>query len=166
MTIDDGPTMRQRILNLVQEYPGLHLREVARQLETSVALIEYHVEGLVKDSAVERIIDNRHHRLFPHGHQLPSKALMTLRDSKSLKVVLHLLQSPATHSELVKHTGFGKSTLSFHLRRMERAGLIAKDGSKYALLEPETVRALVANNRPTPDLLSRFANLWDDLYDG
>lgn len=166
MTDDDAPPMRRRIMELVQEYPGLHLREVARQLDTSVALVEYHAAALVDDGEVELVQDKRHHRLFPPDHGLPRRAVIALRDPKTLQVVLHLLAQPATHAELVHRTGLGKSTLSFHLRRMEDAELVVNQERTYHLVDPDRVRELIADNRPTPNLLRRFSDLWDDLYGG
>jgi DNA-binding transcriptional ArsR family regulator len=58
----------------------------------------------------------------------------------------------------------GKSTLSFHLRRLEKAGLVENRDDGYALRDPEAVGRLLSENQPTPDLLDRFSNLWDDLY--
>ena len=42
---------RDRIRAIVVQFPGLHLREIARQMDISLALVQYHIPRLVEDGA-------------------------------------------------------------------------------------------------------------------
>ena len=160
------PPMRRRIRQAVEDYPGLHLRELARHLGTSVALVEYHVPFLVTQGLVERVEEGNLHRLYPAALPQRDRArLAALRDRAGLQVVMVLLdRGPLRHGALAKATRLGKSTLSFRLRRLEEAGLVAQADGAYAAVAPAELRRLLARHRPTPDLMDRFAGLWSDLY--
>lgn len=162
---DLGASMRQRILSAVRSYPGLHLRELARQLDTSVALIEYHLPMLVAKDLVERVEDQGRHLLFPTGHDAPRRLVGLLRDKRRLPIILTLLdQGPLTHGEMVGALGLGKSTLSFHLRHLTKAGILENTVEGFRIRDPRRVRRTLAAHRPTPDMLDRFAGTWGDLY--
>ncbi len=157
---------RTRILHLIRRYPGLHLREVARQLKTSVALVEYHVPGLLENGVIERIEADGTHRLFPAHEGFPRLALASVREPKRLRIVLALLdQGPLRHGDLAAATGLGKSTLSFHLNRLRSAGVVEKTDQEFFLVDPGVMRRLLERHNPTPDVVDRLGTLWGDLYD-
>lgn len=164
--------MRQRILALVREFPGLHLREVARQLDTSVALVEYHAPVLQEKNLVHVEPDGRYLRLYPEkeGHRLePAKRrhLAVLRQEIPLQVCLRLLDAggPLRHGELVDRLGIGKSKLSFHLGKLMATGLVHKDADgAFDLVDRESTTDLLLSHRPTPDLRDRFHELWVSFY--
>lgn len=163
--------MRRRIVDLVRSFPGLHTREIARQLDTSVTLIEYHLPILLDAGLVSESRADRYQRLFPTDRRSPSEAdrrrLGLLRDRTALHVTLHLLDrgTAEKHRDIAAALGFGKSRLSFHLRKLEAAGLVGKDadGCFFVVDRKATLRLLV-ENRPTPDMQSAFADLWTKLY--
>ena len=156
---------RDRIRALVIQYPGLHLREVARQLDMSIALVQYHLPGLVEAGLVEVHEDGGIARLFPPRLEVDEATLTALRDRKRLHIVLTLMdRGPLRHAELCQATAMGKSTLSFHLQRLEEAGVVRRDDGAITLCQPEAIRVLLEKHRPTPDLVDRFARVWGDLY--
>lgn len=163
---------RRRILAAVREYPGLHLRELARQLDTSVALVEYHVPFLVDAGLVRAETDQRYQRLYPLGEAVPlskrdRRWLGLLRERLPLQVVLHLLHPDCTgrHKDIADRLGMGKSKLTFHLQKLSRAGLVEKTGEgTFHLVDAARVSRLLLENKPTPDLREEFAGLWLDFY--
>lgn len=163
--------MRRRLLALVAEYPGLHVREAARQLGTSLALVEYHVALLEQSGLVEVRRDERYARLYAAGRAAPGDAdravLGVLRARLPLQVTLYLLDrgEPAKHGEVAQALGIGKSKLSFHLRKLEAAGVVAKtpEGA-FTVVQPRRVQRLLWTYQPTPDLRESFAELWLSLY--
>lgn len=158
-------TTRNRIRALVLQYPGLHLREVARQLDISLALVQYHLPALVKAGQVELLDEAGTQRLFPARGRSAREAIAALRDKHRLHIVLTLLEEGTMrHAGLCQATGLGKSTLSFHLTRLVEAGIVQRNPDGYALSDPKRTTELLNKNRPTPDMVDRFANLWSDLY--
>lgn len=156
---------RSRIRAIVVQFPGLHLREVARQLGISLALLQYHLPALLEKQQVQLINDEGTQRLFPPSMVGNRRGLSALRDKHRLHIVLRLLENaPLRHAQLVEATSMGKSTLSFHLRRLEGAGLLINAEDGYRLVDPEGTQQLLEKHRPTPDLVDRFAKVWGDLY--
>lgn len=166
-----GLETRRRVLHLVREYPGLHLREIARQLDVAVALVEYHLPYLEAAGAVRTESQDRYVRVFARGDGAPTSAeramLGPLRSGTALQVVLYLLEhGPRRHKDICDGLGLGKSKLSFYLRKLEAVGLVAATDQGFAVPRPERVGRLLLEHRPTPDLRERFADLWLGFYGG
>ncbi len=163
--------MRRRLVALVGAYPGLHVREAARQLGTSTALVEYHLGLLLEAGLVEARRDERYVRVYAVTGPRPSEEerglLALLRERLPLRITLFLLDrgEPVKHGEVADALELGKSKLSFHLRKLEAAGLVAKtaDG-QFEVLHPRRVQRLLWTYQPTPDLRSEFADVWLSLY--
>lgn len=165
---------RRRLYALVQEYPGLHIREAARQLDTSVALVEYHAAILRENGLVREERDDRYVRLYatatgdaPAPTAAEKAALKVLRERLPLRITLHLLDhdGPQQHKAICDQLGLGKSKLSFHLRKLEAAGIVAKtpDG-RFTVRDRARLLALLLRHQPTPDLREEFADTWLSLY--
>lgn len=160
-----------RLLAIIEAYPGLHLRELARQLGTSVALVEYHVEALQKQGRVDLRPDRRFRRAYLRGGpQVPTedrRALDLLRRRLPLRIIMELLNSPAAmrHAELAERLGLAKSRLSFHLRALERARLTFRDETgAFSVRQATRLRSLLERWKPTPDLLSEYEEAWAAFY--
>jgi predicted transcriptional regulator len=162
--------IRRRLFALVKEYPGLHVREAARQLDTSMALVEYHLALLVEHCLVTVQKDDRYARLYPVDAPAPKpadrEAIGVLRQRLPLRITLSLLDDgPQKHKDLAEALGLGKSTLSFHLRKLEAAGLVRKDADgTFAAKEPARVLRLLLAFPPTKGLREEFADVWLSLY--
>jgi DNA-binding transcriptional ArsR family regulator len=162
--------IRRRLFALVKEYPGIHVREAARQLGTSMALVEYHL-GLLREHGLVTVQkDDRYARLYPLDAPAPRppdrEAVGLLRQRVPLRVTLALLDDgPQKHKDLCEALGLGKSTLSFHLRKLEAAGLVAKrDDGSFAVKDPPRVLRLLLAFPPTKTLRDEFADVWLSLY--
>jgi predicted transcriptional regulator len=166
---------RRRLYALVQSYPGLHIREAARQLGTSVALVEYHAAILRENGLVREERDERYVRLYAATPGADAKApteaeraaLRTLRERLPLRVTLHLLDhdGPQQHKAICDALDLGKSKLSFHLRKLEAAGIVQKTGDGlFTVRDRARLLALLLSYQPTPDLREEFADVWLSLY--
>jgi predicted transcriptional regulator len=162
--------IRRRLYAVVKEYPGIHVREAARQLGTSMALVEYHLALLRDHGLVSVVKEDRYARLYPTDAPAPRPAdreqVGLLRQRLPLRVTLTLLDDgPTKHKDLADALGLGKSTLSFHLRKLETAGLVQRDAEgRFAVREPARVLRLLLAFPPTRDLRQEFADVWLSLY--
>lgn len=164
--------MRRRLLEAVRRFPGLHLRELARQLDTSVALVSYHLENLLEAGLVRVEAEERYQRVFAVGDDWALRPedrrwLAALRQPKALHVALHMLdvRGPVRHGDLVEALGIGKSTLTFHLKKLQAVGIVEKTPSQqFVLTDARRLERLLLEHEPTPDLLGRFERLWLSLY--
>jgi len=167
--------MRRTILGLVNQYPGLHMREIQRRAHTSSALAEYHLAALEKLRLVTSCEDPPYRRYFPPDD--PKRPLTAkdkewlglLRQSVPLGIALHLLEHElAQHKDLLFVTHVAKGTMSYHLRAMEKTGLIKRvppdTGRAIRLAERDHVLALLRAYPPTPDLASEYLALWEILF--
>jgi predicted transcriptional regulator len=164
---------RRRAYELVSESPGLHLRDLARRLNIDVRTALYHLDQLRKHGLVAEIEEGRFKRYFPrtaNGRKAEvvdardKPVLGLLRKKVPLYVTLRLLTGdPASHGDLQAQAGVSGSTLSYHLGRMDRVGMLTKQDGAYALRDPERVAHLLYTYRPTQDLLDRFVDLWEDF---
>jgi predicted transcriptional regulator len=162
--------IRRRLYAIVKEYPGIHVREAARQLGTSMALVEYHLALLREHGLVTVSKEDRYARLYPSDAPAPGpgerEKVGLLRQRLPLRITLTLLDDgPTKHKDLADGLGLGKSTLSFHLRKLEAAGLVARDAEgRFAVVEPARVLRLLLAFPPTRDLRQAFADVWLSLY--
>lgn len=164
--------LRRRILQLVARFPGIHVRELARLLDRSQAITDYHVNALADSALLRAQRMEGYLRLYPAGSDEPLDArdrqlLGLLRERRVLHIALFLLTQPdpCRHADISRGTGIGKSLVSFHLAKMTSGGLAEQRGDAYAVSRPDAVRRLLARHQPVPDLREEFADLWDSLYD-
>lgn len=163
--------MRRRVLGAIEQYPGLHVREIARQVGTSLALVEYHLALLEGAGLIEVQREDRYARVYavqtPGPTEEERKVLALLREKLPLQVTLHLLDrdEPARHGDIAQALGLGKSKLSFHLRKLEAAGVMARTpAGQFAVQQPRRIQRLLWTYKPTPDLREEFAKVWLSLY--
>lgn len=169
---------RRRIFEHVLQYPGLHLTEIARGLDMDVNHARYHLDFLERHDLVSARREDGYVRYFaretgPHGpHETLSpreKTLLTmLRRPVPLHVTVLLLErEEATATELLVHLSVGHATLQYHLKRMERAGVLEsrKAGRErfYRLPDRETILQLLLRYRPPDALVAGFLDAWEDL---
>jgi predicted transcriptional regulator len=166
---DSAIAVRRKILQLVEKFPGLHLRDLARRAGLSEALAGYHMEGLEREGFVSSRFDAFYRRFYPVKGPAPSDTdqvlLGLLRQRVAAQIAIHLLEAaPATHTTLTKKLGLAKSTLSYHITKLQAANLVVVHPEGIRLKEPERVRRLLLTWRPPPDVTERFSDLWRKLY--
>lgn len=163
--------VRARLLRLIQEYPGLHVRELARQAQESEQLTLYHLVALESERRVRAQADGalrRYYRAGAPSFSAEERRLMgTLRNPIALRTALLLLAAePVAHGALAQRLGIAKSTMSYHVQRFVHKGFLVDRGTGLALRDSATVRRLLERWRPPPSLTDRFAALWDAFYAG
>ena len=166
---ENAIALRSKMLALVKRFPGLHLRDLARRANLSEALAGYHLQAMEKEGFVQSRFDDFYRRFYPVQSAAPTPAdqplLGLLRQRVAADIAVHLLeQSPATHAALTKKLGIAKSTLSYHISKLEATGLVVVGPTGIALKEPERVRRILVTWRPPADVTERFAEMWRKLY--
>lgn len=162
---------RRRILQTVNRYPGLHLREIQRRVDANVHLVEYHLNVLERIALVTSEEQGGYRRFFPAQGERATLGerdrawLSLLRQSVPLGVTLHLLdRTVSTHGEIAAVMPITGSTLTYHLKNMDRAGLIVRDASRaIRLAQPDRALAILRAYRPTPDLIAAWGDMWTTI---
>ncbi len=166
---------RRRIFELLSRYPGLHLRELERQLGLDVRALKHHLEFLEKHEAVVSMTQNGYLRHYPRMlyegvfrervGAFERKVLGLLRRRTFLQLVLILLDGGLLSVEdIQRQTGLAPSTLSHHLRKLEGLPIIIskREGriKLYRVTDAPAMVQLLLKYRPTQDLIEDFLDLW------
>jgi predicted transcriptional regulator len=169
-------TMRERIRETVRQFPGIHLRGITKHVETSTTLARYHLDHLIADGSVRETRVGGFTRYFPRGAdwKLSSEdraMLNVLRQERPLEIVLALLEfGGLQHRDLVETVGGSKATLSYHLEKLVKAGIVEKvprgERKGFHLVDPPRVRRLLSRYEPVPEIDQQVHDLWDDLFRG
>jgi predicted transcriptional regulator len=171
---------RRTIYNLVLSQPGLHLREIQRQLEMHVNLVEYHLHHLVASELVVSVQEGGYNRFFPSQSpgsggsvdrltSTEKRILGLLRQPMPLRIMVYLLAAGTTqHKDVCDHLGCAPSTLTYHMKKLVKAGVVgqrtAGEGKGYSLVDRRGVARLLMMYRPAPfDQVDAFSELWLDL---
>lgn len=169
---------RREIFELVNTYPGLHMRELCRRLDMSVGLMEYHLTYLENAEIITSITEGGYRRYYLHpdhdgssqsalGH--PERRMLgLLRQEYPLRIILYLLSNgQATLTDMASHLGISPSKLSYHIKKLTKAGLARKldrrEGRGYAVEDGERIRRLLVMHKPPQDMMDEFSELWEDL---
>ncbi len=171
---------RRAIYNLVLSQPGLHLREIQRQLGMHVNLVEYHLHHLMTSELVVSVDQEGYTRFF--ASQAPGegsrvdrltsqdkRVLGMMRQPMPLRIMVYLLATgTAQHKDVCDHLGCAPSTLTYHMKKLVRARIVvqrsAGEGKGYYLTDRRGVARLLMLYRPAPfDQVDAFTELWLDL---
>lgn len=169
---------RRDIYELVRSAPGLHMREIQRRLDLSIALVEYHLRFLEEAGVITSIAEEGYRRYYPalEGREGPAltigaqqrRVLSLLRQVIPLRITLFLMtKESASLTEMSTELGMSPSRLSFHLKKLVGRGVVRRlarsEGRGYALVDRPGLARLLIAYRPTPDMLDEVAELWDSL---
>ncbi len=171
---------RRDIYNLVYTRPGLHLREIQRQLGMHVNLVEYHIHQLIASELVVSVHQGGYSRFFPaqapgsdrQVDRLTSqekRVLGMMRQPMPLRIMVYLLATGnPPHKDICEHLGCAPSTLTYHMKKMVRGQIVvqttAGEGKGYHLSDRRSVARLLMLYKPAPfDQVDAFSELWLDL---
>lgn len=167
----DAP-VRRMIFERICEVPGIHLRQLQRDLNVSLGSLEYHLHRLVGGGLL--VTRGRTHvkGYFRRGgfDRRDCDYLHFLRQRMPRRIVLEIVESPTiSFQELTRLLPIGPSSTSFHLRRLVRAGIVVEAPrgrtKVYEVPEAERVKRLLLEYRSTfmDDVVDRFADAWLEL---
>jgi predicted transcriptional regulator len=170
--------VRKEIYDLVEKFPGLHMREIQRKLKLTISVVEYHLNYLEISELLTSIEDENYRRYFIADEKMiefwlklgynDKKVLGLLRQKIPLNIVLFLLKNrSAQHGELSKALEITPSKLSFHLNKLKKYNIIRKlereEGKGYGVVDEMKIVRLLITNEPPKDMLDELSELWDSL---
>ncbi|RLF51202.1 MAG: transcriptional regulator [Thermoplasmata archaeon] len=160
---------RKKIYDLISKSPGLHKREIARELNMSLSTIDYHLHYLEKRAIVVAKMDGKYKRYFiAEKTEAEDKRIMPLlRQETPRRIIIFLLQNPkAIHKEICKHVKKAPSTVSFHLKKLIEAGILEEISlgkeKAYVVRTPEKIADLLITYRSTflDKAVDKFVDAW------
>ena len=166
--------IRDRVIGVISNQPGIHMREIARQLDVHINLADYHLRILEKAGKVISVEKGGRKGFFsstlepgkvPLG-PVERRILLLLREVRTLAIILFLLVTGGARSgEVATEVKISPSTSTHHLKRLENEGILEKDKSRrYIISEPEKVARIIIDHRPGEDnIVDSFESLWEEL---
>ncbi len=169
---------RRDLFQYVRSNPGFHLREIARALNLSITLADYHLRFLEKNELVSWTMDGEYKRYYPRSQPGDTEArpalsegekrvLAYLRQPVPFRVLAFLMErEAASHKEILEHVPVSPSTLSHHLKKMQYAGVIARAEERggYRVATPRTVARIMSTyDLATPDQIGTWIRVWGEF---
>ncbi len=160
---------RKKIYEIIEEFPGLHMRELKRKTDMSMNLVRYHLDQLERYGLVE-VVEEEYKRYYPKkgerrvDHE-DKNYVSLLRKKIPLAIVLCLLDNgePTSHGDLKEELDIPASTLSYHLKKLREKDVLIKKDQNYWLSKPKKTAELLMKYEPSKDVIDEFIDLWESL---
>ncbi len=165
---EDDSENRTRIYDYIKKNPGAHLRMITRELETGMGATQHHLDILERSGKVKsRRINIYRHYYAVEVLEAEHNILAFLRQETAMDILTYLMEHPrSTQSDIINFKGFSAPTISWHMARLEEAGLVSsiKEGRtvRYAIVNMQSISAALKTYHPNvwDKMLSRFADLF------
>lgn len=159
---------RKRIYSYIQKNPGAHLRMITRELEVGMGATQHHLDILEKSGKIKSRRINIYRHYYPiEVLDAEHNILAFLRQETAMDILTYLMDHPrSTQSDITHFIGFSAPTISWHMSRLEDAGLVSsvKEGrtTRYAIVNMSSISAALKTYHPNvwDKMLSRFADLF------
>lgn len=155
---------RRMIFEYISKFPGTYLREMEKELSLSVGDLQYHLHQLEKGGMISSLEEGRRKRYFvkEEVRLVDRKILSLIRMKTPRRIVIFLLLNPeSSFKEILNEFSFTKGALSFHLKRLDRAGILVK-GKR----EKESVYMISDEERVSQVLITYKSSIMDEVMDG
>ena len=165
---------RRKIYDIIEENPGIHLRELQRVLDTPLTTLEYHLSYLVRKKIIYSETDLHFKRYYAKPLEKEDKKVIAALRQKRLReiVLLILAKEKAKYQFLSEYLKLPNSTLSFYLKYLADNGILAKEKVGYETLytvkdEDRVAKVLIAYRTSFLDkLIDKSLNTWLETYSG
>ena len=127
---------RRKIFNYIKDNPGLHLREIARNLNLTFFNLNYHVNYLEKLDMISIKKDNFYTRVYPkEKFGVKEKEIMNfIRRKTPRNILMCVVAYPAiTQNEIAKNLEKHPTTIKYHLEKLIELDVIEKAEIKDGL---------------------------------
>ena len=129
--------IRRTIYSYIDEYPGSHLREIARDLDLKPSNVEWHLRKLEQCNLIRsrKIGGKKVYYLVEGGIQARKRAIAEsiLRNKNARRIMEYLRNNPGKHLlEIAKALNLNHHTVKWHLKKMIMAEMVEGDRSNSA----------------------------------
>ena len=118
-----------RVLDYIRSHPGVHLRQVCRELGLAMGDVQYHVHRLERDGRITSARRGFYRFFYPSTlfGQRQRDILSVLSLDTPRELLLSILAKPdSSQEELAKATGVSQPSASWHLKRLVELGVVEK----------------------------------------
>ena len=155
-------SVRKNLYEYIDEYPGSHLREIARELELKPSNAAWHLRKLEQTNLIRSrsIGGKKVYYLVDGGIEARKEAVADsiLRNDNAFKIMDYLSKHPGKHLLEIAHAlDLNHHTVKWHIKKMYMAELVEGDTShsKYPVYYPtetgiSSVQQLMIKKRKKP----------------
>ncbi len=156
---------RKVTFEAVKDNPGIHLREIDRVVDIPLGTIRYHLRVLEKRELITTRKEGKYMRYYAKGEidRYDKDRLAVLRKELPRTIILFLMEYPdSSHKEISEVINVAPSTISYHLKRLKKDGIIDKRENMYFVTDEEKIADLLIQYRQTffDSLVDRFVRIW------
>jgi len=164
---------RRRIFNFIKKHPGIHEREISRNLNIPLSTVDYHLHYLTRRNLAVTDDDGHYKKYYILGDiNLKEKKLLgALRKKTQRQIIIFLLiRNESPHREICKHLKLAPSTTSFHLNKLVELEILVKTErgreTYYKVKEIEYISDLLISYKKSflDNMVDRFADSWLELH--
>lgn len=161
---------RRTIFQTVSDNPGIHFRELLERLDYAQGTLQYHLRNLERTDLLVSEDDGKYTRYYAAGEfdESDRAVINALRREYARRIIAHLAaDGPQTTSGLAERLDKSPSTVSWHLSKLDDAGLVDRDrrgrSVYYVLTDPDRVTYLYTIYRKSlkDRVVDRLFDLWD-----
>jgi len=129
--------VRKSLYQYIEEYPGSHLREIARELDLKPSNAAWHLRKLEQTNLVRsrEIGGKKVYYLVDGGIEARKEAIAEaiLKNKNARDIMLYLAENPGKHLLEIAHAlELNHHTVKWHIKKMFEAELIDGDTSNSA----------------------------------
>ena len=166
-----GDATQERIFAYISQHPGIHLRQICRELGLAMGDVQYHVHRLEKGGRVSSTRRGLYRFFYPTGlfgeKQRDILSVLTLDTPREL--LLHMLVEPGSDQDaLVKAVSVSQPTVSWHLKRLIDLGIVRREqagrtsGYRVAEGSAQEIALYMMNYHPT--VWERWSSRLADIF--
>ena len=145
--------IRKNLYEYIDEYPGSHLREIARELDLKPSNAAWHLRKLEQTNLIRsrNIGGKRVYYLVEGGVEARREAIAeaVLKNNNAQKIMLYLQKNPGKHLlEIANALKLNHHTVKWHIKKLYIAELIDGDTSNsvYPVYYPTEVGIRLLDN--------------------
>ena len=122
-------TPKDEITECVETNPGIHFNELVRSVSLATGQVQYHMYSLIDEGVVDGIDLYGRKHYYPDGYPERDRgAVALLRRETAREIVVHVIKNGESRpDEIADALSIARSTLEWHLGRLEEQGLVEKE---------------------------------------
>ena len=129
-TSEAQDTTRQSILDYITAHPGVHLRQICRDLGLGMGNVQYHIDRLERDRRISSMRRGLYRFFYPAtlfgDRQREVLSVLSLDTPRAL--LLNIIEKPeSSQEELATAIEVSQPTVSWHLKRLVNLGILQRE---------------------------------------
>lgn len=165
-----GIETRQQVYEFISKSPGVHFREIKRNLNLAVGTLQYNINQLKKDQLIIAKKDGEYVRFYAIGLvSEEEKHILSLLRQKPIRhiAILLLTKGKVNHQNISKGLNLSPATTSWYLNKMLESKMAdrKKTGREvyYFLTNPDEIAKTIVTYKESflDKIVDRFIEMWE-----